>query len=117
MCVSGYYLFTSSGKRTITAWDTRTTAKRELKGHEQTVNCLLADQGVLYSGSTDKTIHVWNVQTGKPTMILRGHQGAVLSLWISDELLFSSSADGSIRSWNRMVRVVTMATVCLYFFF
>lgn len=56
-----------SGKRTITGWDTTTHQKlREFKGHEMTVTCLEVDDGVLYSGSEDMTIRVWNIKCEIP---------------------------------------------------
>lgn len=63
ICVTGAngVLYTSSGKRTITAWDTEKGTKREFKGHEQVISCLEIHDNILYSGSHDKTIYIWNV--------------------------------------------------------
>src|SRR5436305_3391501 len=56
----------------------------------------------LVSGSGDKTIKVWNLQTGMHERTLDGHTGAVWSVAISPdgEKLVSGSDDQTIKVWN-----------------
>ena len=56
----------------------------------------------LISGSTDATIKLWNLQTGKLLSTLTGHSRAILSVAISPDgkTLASSSRDGIIKLWN-----------------
>ena len=56
----------------------------------------------LISGSTDTTIKLWNLPTGKLLSTLTGHSTAVLSVAISPDgkTLASASRDGTIKLWN-----------------
>lgn len=56
----------------------------------------------LVSGSGDKTIIVWNLQTGKEIRTLRGHSGSVECVDITQDgrFLLSSSSDASIILWD-----------------
>ena len=57
--------------------------------------------GNLASGSSDQTICVWNVDTGRCLMVLEGHTCTVSSLAVlSDGALASASDDGTIRIWD-----------------
>ena len=50
-----------------------------LVGHEDGVNCsaFSKDGTLIVSGSDDKTIRVWNVDTGECILTLKGHTGIV----------------------------------------
>ncbi|HRF93884.1 MAG TPA: WD40 repeat domain-containing protein, partial [Aggregatilineales bacterium] len=51
--------------------------------------------------SADKTVIVWDVETGKSQATLKGHEAWVLcAVWIDDTHLASGSADETIRIWN-----------------
>ena len=54
------------------------------------------------SGSYDKTVRVWNVETGDNLAVLKGHVDDVESVIFSsdDSLLASSSTDKTIRIWD-----------------
>ena len=56
----------------------------------------------LVSGSYDKTIKLWDVQTGGVIKTFYGHTECVLSISISADctMIASGSADKSIRLWN-----------------
>ena len=59
-------------------------------GRADTVSCLaVLPDGTLASGSIDKTIRLWNINT-ECTHILRGHTGPVLDL--------AALADGTLVS-------------------
>jgi WD40 repeat protein len=77
---------------------------RLLPGHTSWVTCLaLSPDGMrLYSGSEDKTIKVWDQETGKETLTLRGHTFGVTSLALSPDgkRLFSGSYDKTIKVWD-----------------
>ena len=61
--------------------------------------CTLAD-GRLASASLDRTIWVWDVETGVETACLKGHTGPVSALCqLSDGRLASGSRDRTIRLW------------------
>jgi aspartate 1-decarboxylase len=60
------------------------------------------DGHTLVSGSDDKTIKVWNLQSGKLLRTLAGHGGVVFSVAISPDghTLVSGSGDKTIKVWN-----------------
>ncbi|CAF3598649.1 unnamed protein product [Rotaria sordida] len=71
-------------------------------GHSDTVWCLYALDDVLLSGSTDKTVKVWNLRETPYTNLatLHGHEEGVLSLTVKERTVFSGSVDKSIIVWN-----------------
>lgn len=81
--------------------------KRFLRGHQDSVYCIRQDDGVgtgtagkLVSGSRDRTIRVWDVETGACKHILKGHTASVLSLQYDDQILVSVSSDGQVFVWD-----------------
>uniref|UniRef100_A0A6B2LJB0 Uncharacterized protein n=1 Tax=Arcella intermedia TaxID=1963864 RepID=A0A6B2LJB0_9EUKA len=53
-------------KTTIKIWDLRSGAfLRQLQGHGGPVNCLDVSDDFVISGSTDKTIKIWGLETGE----------------------------------------------------
>ena len=81
--------------------------KRFLRGHQDSVYCIRQDDGVgtgtagkLVSGSRDRTIRVWDVETGTCKHILKGHGASVLSLQYDDQILVSVSSDGQVFVWD-----------------
>jgi WD40 repeat protein len=77
---------------------------RTLQAHIGSVSCLAlsSDGKTLFSGSWDKSICEWNVETGELKQTLQGHTDFVRSLVLSSDgkTLFSASQDTSIRKWN-----------------
>lgn len=57
---------------------------------------------ILASGSTDKTIKLWNTQTGEVICTLTGHNDSVHSVNFSPDgkMLVSGSSDRTIKLWN-----------------
>ncbi|KAJ4001955.1 WD40-repeat-containing domain protein [Lentinula boryana] len=70
-------------------------------------------KGIMFSGSSDCTICVWDVCMMYNTVedgykvdahvstVLRGHSGGVLDLRVDDNWIVSCSKDTTIRVWNR----------------
>lgn len=73
-----------------------------LKGHKQTVNCVIQLNDVeLASCSDDKDINIWNLQTGLIEMTLTGYVSPVTSIiYLHDGRLASSSVEQAIKVWT-----------------
>jgi WD40 repeat protein len=113
-------LFTAGGGRLIASgyrsswgddsrvriWDGMTTsAPRLLLGHRRAVCGLAAsaDGSVLATGSDDRTIRFWNIDSGELlTTIADAHQGAINGLAMSRDgrFLASASSDMTVAVWN-----------------
>lgn len=75
-----------------------------LPGHSSFVNSLAIspDGKILASGSWDKTIKIWNLETTELIGTLTGHSDRVNSVAISydGKMLVSGSSDETIKFWN-----------------
>ena len=74
--------------------------ERTLAGHTGGIKALAGWEGKLISGSSDKTIRVWDASTGGLDATLTGHRNVVSGLVVMGERLFSAAWDGSIRVWT-----------------
>ncbi|KAL5725182.1 hypothetical protein ACHQM5_008353 [Ranunculus cassubicifolius] len=72
--------------------------------HFDAISCLSLneDQGILYSGSWDKTLKVWRTSDSKCLESVNAHDDAVNSVVVGfDGMVFTGSADGSIKVWKK----------------
>lgn len=74
-----------------------------LSGHKSSIWALIeCKDGILISGSSDKTIKLWVVNGGINIGSLAGHKDTVYSLAeLKQNLIASGSEDRTIRIWNR----------------
>ena len=71
--------------------------------HESVYSVNFSPDGeTLVSGSSDKTVRLWNVSDGKEIAILKGHTDSVDSVSFSPDgkTLASGSSDKTVRLWN-----------------
>ncbi|KAG6828103.1 hypothetical protein H0H92_009188 [Tricholoma furcatifolium] len=94
---------------------------RSLRGHEGGVWALAASKDILVSGSTDRTVRIWDLTTGRCTHVFGGHTSTVRCLaivkpeWVDVEqegggfakerwpkraLIVTGSRDHSLRVWT-----------------
>ncbi|MBP5976887.1 ribosome assembly protein 4, partial [Brasilonema sp. CT11] len=75
-----------------------------LEGHSSSVNSVAfsPDGKTLASGSSDNSIKLWDVATGKQLKTLEGHSSSVKSVAFSADgkTLASGSSDNSIKLWD-----------------
>lgn len=73
-------------------------------GHSSRVNCAVfaPNQSWLASGSADKSIRLWDVNSGLELRALQGHKNWITALAVSrnGELLASGSNDRTVRVWS-----------------
>ncbi|XP_020916400.1 E3 ubiquitin-protein ligase TRAF7 isoform X2 [Exaiptasia diaphana] len=70
-------------------------------GHTGPVWALCVYGDLLFSGSSDKSIKVWDtLTTYKCVKTLEGHAGIVLALRTHEKMLFSGSSDCTINIWS-----------------
>ncbi|KAL2465424.1 Transducin/WD40 repeat-like superfamily protein [Abeliophyllum distichum] len=110
----GSVLFSGGGDQIIFVWEREDSAnfmvvKRSLAGHRGAILCLFYVNNTLLSGSSDKTIRIWQeFKEGYCCLgILEGHCKPIKSIVavsdgdLDDNLsVFSGSLDGEIRVWN-----------------
>ena len=73
-----------------------------LRGHTDVVHCLIVHKNILYSGSYDKTIRAWNLDTNECITALQGHTSYVTCFIVHNNTLYSGSGEsnGTIRAWK-----------------
>ncbi|KAI9124279.1 hypothetical protein K1719_005579 [Acacia pycnantha] len=72
--------------------------------HFDAVSCLslVEAEGLLYSGSWDRTIKVWRLKDSKCLESIHAHEDAVNSVVAGlHGFVFSGSADGTVKMWRR----------------
>lgn len=106
--VEGFQFFPSHAvswmNHDIDIWNFNTMVlDAKLTGHQKKVNCVLADptNQVILSGSSDRTLKIWDLATGACTQTLIGHTAAINSISFCKDLISSGGNDKYIRIWDR----------------
>ncbi|KAJ8748710.1 hypothetical protein K2173_011258 [Erythroxylum novogranatense] len=69
--------------------------------HVDSVSCLTFCNGLVYSGSWDKTLKVWRVSDLKCLESIKAHDDAINGLVASKGMVYTASADGKIKAWRK----------------
>ncbi|KAL2234137.1 protein JINGUBANG-like [Sesamum indicum] len=80
---------------------TRRHHKRLWIEHADSISCLAVSDGLIYSGSWDKTLKVWRTSDFKCLESIKAHDDAINGLVSSNGIVYSASADGRIKAWAR----------------
>ncbi|CAF1101933.1 unnamed protein product [Brachionus calyciflorus] len=75
---------------------------RKLVGHSSSIFCIKSiGQDKLLSGSSDKTIKLWDKNTGECLRTYHGHTNSIYTLCLVNyEKFLSGSSDTTIKYWN-----------------
>ncbi|CAO0797881.1 unnamed protein product [Mucor circinelloides] len=71
-------------------------------GHKDGVMCVQFDEilKIVVTGSFDKTVCVWDLETGALRQTLRGHSRCVRALQFDDAKLVTGAMDNTLKIWN-----------------
>uniref|UniRef100_A0A0A0LNS4 Uncharacterized protein n=2 Tax=Cucumis sativus TaxID=3659 RepID=A0A0A0LNS4_CUCSA len=109
--VNGGFVYSVSWDRSLKVWSASDhKCLLSVKAHEDAVNAVAVGQnGVVYTGSADGVIGVWEVREGKKkkkyTLVrtLNNHKSTVNAIVLNEggRAMFSGSSDRSIMVWKK----------------
>jgi len=98
-------LISGADNGTIGVWDLQAGGGASnlmtLTGHQGGVWALCVEDDTLVTGSTDRTLIVWDLRTKQRSHDLVGHSSTVRCVVILGEWIVSGSRDGTVRVWCR----------------
>ncbi len=113
----GHTLASTNDDYTVRLWDIKSLrpycerfpcneSLRELEGHTDHIYSIAfsPDGSTLASGSSDNTVKIWNVRSGKEFKTLRGHEGTVGAVGFSPDgrILATGANDFKIKLWDTL---------------
>jgi WD40 repeat protein len=79
---------------------------RTFSGHTGAVSCMQRKGNLLYTGSDDGTVRVWNIDSpaefGHCVHIYKGHEGMISCLKLHEDLLYTGSYDRTVRVYKNV---------------
>jgi len=87
LAVSKRFLAAAGNKNDIYLWDLENLTKRRLTGHSGAVEHLVfsPDGKHLFSGSIDRTVRIWDLETDAEPQVLLGHSQGISKLALSND--------------------------------
>ncbi|CDO96588.1 unnamed protein product [Kluyveromyces dobzhanskii CBS 2104] len=70
------------------------------KGHMDGVLSLRFNHRLLFTGSYDSTVAIWDTKSGNLIRRLNGHTDGVKGIFFDDQKMITASLDKTIRVWN-----------------
>jgi WD40 repeat protein len=74
---------------------------RTLAGHTAGINTIQLDKSEIISGSGDRTIKVWSLETGECLKTIQGHTKGIACLQLDGRRIISGSNDLAVRIFDR----------------
>jgi len=105
LAFSGVWLASGRKEWTVGLWNTQTRSLKVLKGHGHDVLCVaFSPKGILASGSLDRTVRLWDVESGQCRRVIQNMQERVTSITWSTTVdineLFTGCQDGTVLKWQ-----------------
>jgi len=75
----------------------RYTSLHVLKGHRAAVNAVHLHRDVIATASGDRTVRLWNVQTGDMVRTITNHVRGIACVYVRNQLLVTGSSDHVIK--------------------
>lgn len=98
--VDGTRAVASSDDHSVKMVDIRSAQMHAFAGHFGGVWAFMFSGNVLATGSTDKTVRIWNMCTGVCERVLTGHRSTVRTVRVAGGTVISGGRDGDIRVWS-----------------
>ena len=94
-------IITGSADKTIRIWSTSGACLKVLEGDSGSVECVIALPDGRIASSSNKTLTLWNTQTGEVQLSIERKSSSVTSLLVlSEDKVIVGTSDGTIRVWD-----------------
>ncbi|MBM4068848.1 MAG: hypothetical protein FJ271_07870 [Planctomycetes bacterium] len=97
-------IFSASLDGTLKRWDADGRELFTYVGHSGPINAMALRRNgqVALTGSSDKTMKLWDAASGKELAVFKGHEGSVTCVALSPggKLALSGSEDRTVKLWN-----------------
>ncbi|KAI3642048.1 hypothetical protein MP228_011603 [Amoeboaphelidium protococcarum] len=86
---------------------------RHINGHRDGIYSVMYDgkNRQIISGSRDRTVRVWDIETGEQLHVMNGHSQSVLTVAFNDDLVVTGSSDSTIKVWDRRNQYALLHTI------
>ena len=91
------------------------TCLATLKGHSEFVRAVAGSGGKLYTGSNDRTIRVWDLESFQCVGMMAGHSLAVIALAVANDRLFSGGYDLTVSHSALSILAHSVNVLCCAF--
>ena len=78
------------------------TPVQTFSGHTGYISSVFVSGDYLFTGSTDSTAKMWEVNTGQLVRTFTGHTDVVETVFVSGNSLFTGSLDNTVKKWSTL---------------
>lgn len=99
-------LYSAGSDAVIKEWDIENQKVLNEAKDKGEINSICLQDNLIFSGSNDKTVKIWDNRTYKCTATLTSHTRAVKCLYVLGNYLFSGSNDQQVLVWSLQTNTV-----------
>ena len=100
MQINEKYIFVAGCDPIIRSFNIETGDTKMYQGHKGWIYCIECQGDRMFSGGDDRSIIIWNIETGKILEQLMGHENGVTSIAFAFNDLYTGSFDHHIICWD-----------------